>query len=267
MADDHPPREAPRRGAGALGAHARVDEYMYTAGGATTRFLQGIAEGKILGERAPGGKVYVPSRGADPELGKPTSEQVELPNTGTLTSFCVVNVAFYGQGMEIPYTAGLILLDGADLPMMCLLQEVDVKDVRIGMRVEAVWVDDAELGAEPREHQVVPADRRARRRGRPAGQGGDVVRDVAVIAFAQMPNVRRETVLNEVEMLMPVIEDVRAKAGLTSRTSASPAPAPPTTWPARRSASCRPSTASARGRPSRRATSRWTAPGRSTRPG
>ena len=70
---------------------------------------------------------------------------MELPNTGTLTSFCVVNVAFYGQGMEIPYTAGLILLDGADLPMMCLLQEVDVKDVRIGMRLEAVWVDGADL--------------------------------------------------------------------------------------------------------------------------
>jgi uncharacterized protein len=120
-------------------------EYTYTAGQATTRFLKGIAERKILGERAPGGKVYVPSRGADPELGKPTSEQVELPHTGTLTSFCVVNVAFYGQGMEIPYTAGLILLDGADLPMMCLLQEVDVKDVRIGMRLEAVWVDDADL--------------------------------------------------------------------------------------------------------------------------
>ena len=43
------------------------------------------------------------------------------------------------------------------------------------------------------------------------------MRDVAVIAFAQMKNVRRETVLNEVEMLMPVIEDVRAKAGLTQQ--------------------------------------------------
>jgi acetyl-CoA acetyltransferase len=40
------------------------------------------------------------------------------------------------------------------------------------------------------------------------------VRDVAVIAFAQMPNVRAETVLNEVEMLMPVIQDVRRRAGL-----------------------------------------------------
>ena len=44
-----------------------------------------------------------------------------------------------------------------------------------------------------------------------------MVRDIAVIAFAQMKNVRRETVLNEVEMLMPVIEDVRAKAGLTQQ--------------------------------------------------
>jgi len=41
-----------------------------------------------------------------------------------------------------------------------------------------------------------------------------VVRDVAVISFAQMPNVRSETVLNEVEMLMPVIQDVRQRAGL-----------------------------------------------------
>ena len=119
-------------------------EYKYTAGQATTRFLKGVAQGKILGERAPGGKVYVPSRGADPELGKPTSEQVELPHTGTLTSFCIVNVAFYGQGMEIPYTSGLILLDGADLPMMHLLQGVDVNDVRIGMRLEAVWADESE---------------------------------------------------------------------------------------------------------------------------
>jgi hypothetical protein len=120
-------------------------EYTYTAGVATTRFLKGIASGKILGERAAGGKVYVPSRGADPQLGVPTTEQVELPNVGTLVSFCVVNVAFYGQGMEIPYTSGLILLDGSDLPLMHLIQECPVEDVHIGMRVEAVWVDDADL--------------------------------------------------------------------------------------------------------------------------
>jgi uncharacterized OB-fold protein len=120
-------------------------EYEFTAGQATTRFLTGITQKKLLGERAPGGRVYIPSRGADPQLGVPTSEQVEVAHTGTLTSFCVVNVAFYGQGMEIPYTSGLILLDGSDLPIMHLIQECPVEDVRIGMRLEAVWVDDADI--------------------------------------------------------------------------------------------------------------------------
>jgi uncharacterized OB-fold protein len=59
-------------------------QYKYTAGLATTRFLQGIAQGKILGERAPGGKLYLPTRGADPEMCQPTTEHVELPHTGTL---------------------------------------------------------------------------------------------------------------------------------------------------------------------------------------
>ncbi len=42
-----------------------------------------------------------------------------------------------------------------------------------------------------------------------------MVRDIAVIAVAQMPNVRAETALNDVEMLMPVLAEVRARAGLT----------------------------------------------------
>jgi hypothetical protein len=81
------------------------------------------------------------------ELDAPGDHRVEVAQKGTLTSFCIVNVQFYGQAMEVPYTSGLILLDGADLPIMHLLQEVDVKDVRIGMRVEAVWVPDDEITA------------------------------------------------------------------------------------------------------------------------
>jgi len=73
-------------------------------------------------------------------------EVVEVAQKGTLTSFCIVNVQFYGQAMEVPYTSALIMLDGADLSLMHLLQEVAVEDVHIGMRVEAVWVDDDKIG-------------------------------------------------------------------------------------------------------------------------
>ncbi|CAN5877012.1 hypothetical protein BH23ACT2_BH23ACT2_13670 [soil metagenome] len=123
---------------------ARLD-YTFTAGHATSRFLQGITEKRILGQRAPGGKVYVPPRGADPELGRATPEEVEVAQRGTVTSFCVVNLQFYGSVMEIPYVSALILLDGADLSIMHLIQEVPADDVRIGMRVEAVWREDADI--------------------------------------------------------------------------------------------------------------------------
>ncbi|HEX2575933.1 MAG TPA: Zn-ribbon domain-containing OB-fold protein [Aquihabitans sp.] len=123
---------------------ARLD-YEFTAGDASSRFLRGISQKRILGQRAPGGRVYVPPRGADPELGRPTPEEVEVAQVGTVTSFCVVNVQFYGSVMEIPYVSALILLDGADLSIMHLIQEVPADQVRIGMRVEAVWRDDADI--------------------------------------------------------------------------------------------------------------------------
>lgn len=120
--------------------------YEFTAGRATSRFLHGVAEKRLLGQRCPVcKKVYVPPRGACPTDGVPTEEEVELGHTGTVTTFCVVNVQFYGQVMELPYVSALILLDGSDLPIMHLLQEVAADEVHMGMRVEAVWVPDDEI--------------------------------------------------------------------------------------------------------------------------
>jgi uncharacterized OB-fold protein len=121
-------------------------DYEFTAGDATTRFLRGITQKKIIGQQATAdSRVYVPPRGADPELGQATPIEVEVAQVGTVTSFCVVNLQFYGSVMEIPYVSALILLDGADLSIMHLIQEVPADEVHIGMRVEAVWRDDADI--------------------------------------------------------------------------------------------------------------------------
>jgi uncharacterized OB-fold protein len=125
---------------------ARLD-YRFTAGAATSRFLRGIAQKKILGERCPVcHKVYVPPRGSCPVDGVPTAEQVELAHTGTLTTYCVVNVQFYGQGMEVPYVSATVLIDGADIGLFGLIQGIAADEVRMGMRVRAVWKPDDELG-------------------------------------------------------------------------------------------------------------------------
>ena len=76
----------------------------------------------------------------------PTREEVEIKDTGTVTTFCVVRVPSENIDLKLPYTAAHILLDGADLPFFALIQECDVADVRMGMRVEAVWAPKEEWG-------------------------------------------------------------------------------------------------------------------------
>ena len=121
-------------------------EYRFTAGLATTRFLRGIAGKRILGQRCSVcGKVYVPPRGSCPVDGVPTTEQVELSHTGVVTTFCVVNLQFYGQEIEVPYVCATVLLDGADIGLFGLIQDIPFDEVRMGMRVEAVWVEDHRL--------------------------------------------------------------------------------------------------------------------------
>ena len=118
-------------------------DYTYTAGRAQSRFLQGITERRLIGERCPScAKVYVPPRGSCPTCGVPTEEQVELPGTGTVTTFCVVNIPFAGQAVECPYVSATVLLDGADIGIFHLIQEVPAAEVRMGLRVEPVWKDE-----------------------------------------------------------------------------------------------------------------------------
>ncbi len=121
-------------------------DFDFTPGVAQSRFLRGLEQGKFMGQRCSVcGKVYVPSRGTCPTDGVPTTEDVELSNSGTVTTFCVVNVPFAGQSIEIPYIAAQVLLDGANLSFMGLIQELPATEVRMGLRVEAVWVPEDEL--------------------------------------------------------------------------------------------------------------------------
>jgi acetyl-CoA acetyltransferase len=48
-----------------------------------------------------------------------------------------------------------------------------------------------------------------------ARSGAMSMRDVGIIGFAQTKHVRRQRDLNEVEMLMPILEEVRTRAGVT----------------------------------------------------
>ena len=114
--------------------------YQHSASAEESRYLRGLAEGRVVGQRCPAcGKVYVPPRGACPTDGVPTTTDVELPDRGTVTTFCVVNVPFQGQRVPTPYVAASVLLDGADIALQHLILGCEPSEVRMGLRVRAVW--------------------------------------------------------------------------------------------------------------------------------
>ena len=128
-------------------APIRLD-YTYTAGRARSAFLRALAGRRIVGERCPECRsVYVPPTGSCSTCGVPTEERVEVAHSGTVTTFCIVNLPFYGQQITPPYVCASVRLDGADTTLFHLIQEIPADEVRIGMRVEAVWAPEAEMEA------------------------------------------------------------------------------------------------------------------------
>jgi uncharacterized OB-fold protein len=137
---DEPPKEPVKY----IDAAVRLP-YHYVAGDYRARYLRALKGKKILGSKcAATGKVFVMPVVASPESFAPCDTWVELPDRGTITTFCVVNIPVIGRSLEIPYVAASVALDGAAISMFALIQECPPGEVRMGMRVEAVWKPDGE---------------------------------------------------------------------------------------------------------------------------
>jgi uncharacterized protein len=124
-------------------AHVRT-EYRIQPGRSLARFLEGVRDGVFLAGRCTScDKVYVPYRTTCPQCGSSIGEELELPDTGTVTTFAINNLPD-PRAPEVPFVSAYILLDGADVPMIALMGDVPVRDVRQGMRVRAVWLPPEE---------------------------------------------------------------------------------------------------------------------------
>jgi hypothetical protein len=130
-------------------------EVQHTASAPESIYLRALQQGKLLGATSSkDGKVYFPPREADPATGQVLDHFVELSDKGTVTTFAIINIPFAGQRIKPPYVAAYVLLDGADIPFLHLVTEIDAADVRMGMRVEAVWKprEEWDLGIDNIEH-------------------------------------------------------------------------------------------------------------------
>ncbi len=128
-----------------LPSPVRLD-YTIIAGRHLRTYLSGLAKKRIVGGRCPRcRKVYLPPRGACPTCGVPADHEVEVRDTGTITTFCIIRIPFDAAPFPPPYAAVAVLLDGADMPIFHLVRGIPPEEVRMGMRVRATWVPDAEL--------------------------------------------------------------------------------------------------------------------------
>jgi uncharacterized OB-fold protein len=108
------------------------------------RVVAATAEGRILGQRCPEcGRIYTGGRGYCPldAVALGTEHEVDLPHRGVVTNYTIVTpVQYPGQTETEPFARAMVLLDGTDVVLGYQpLVETPMDDVRIGMRVAAVF--------------------------------------------------------------------------------------------------------------------------------
>ncbi|MEW6555304.1 MAG: Zn-ribbon domain-containing OB-fold protein [Actinomycetota bacterium] len=122
--------------------------YNYRVGHYLQRYLDGFKEKKVLGAKCPEcGQVVVPPRKYCGSCNKVREEFVELSQEGTLENFTVGHVTLVKgklNEVESPYLVGMIKLDGADNLLLARVEGLPVGEAKTGMRLRAVWKDQAE---------------------------------------------------------------------------------------------------------------------------
>jgi uncharacterized OB-fold protein len=117
----------------------------------TVRAAEANRAGRFLGLRCPrcsrgyvGGRSYCPI--CSVELTE--EHEIDLPQTGTLTNYTIITpIQYPGQTETEPFARVHVLLDGTDVVMAYqALIEVPTDEIRIGMRLAAVWASEGEDG-------------------------------------------------------------------------------------------------------------------------
>ncbi len=107
-------------------------------------------EGRFLGFKCPVcGRAYTGGKGYCPvdAIELTEDDEIDLPQRGTVSNYTIITpVQYPGQSQTEPFPRVHVKLDGIDVVVgYQALLEVPNEQVRIGMRVSAVWASEGEL--------------------------------------------------------------------------------------------------------------------------
>ncbi len=119
--------------------------YTYFAGRVGSKFITAIRDQKkILGMRCNKcNKVFVPPRQTCAICMEDLQNNwVELQNTGEVTNFTVVRYNDKHLPRPAPFILAMIKLEGADTPMVHILEGIKPEEVNIGLKVKPVFAKE-----------------------------------------------------------------------------------------------------------------------------
>jgi uncharacterized OB-fold protein len=127
-------------GSGRLTA-AHVLEYPYrrSVGPVLGAFFTALSERRLVGVRAPGGRVLVPPVEYDPESGESLAEIVPVGPGGVVTTWAWVETPRPKHPLPQPFAWALVKLDGATSAMLHAVDAGNAGGMRTGMRVRPRW--------------------------------------------------------------------------------------------------------------------------------
>jgi len=120
--------------------------YAWDTGVAIGRFLAGLKEGRLLARRCHRcQRVLLPPRMFCEQCFRPTNDWLTIPDTGTVNTYSISHIRWDASPLEDPVVIAVVRIDQtSDGGLLHYLGGVDGTDVRIGMRVQAVWKPEAQ---------------------------------------------------------------------------------------------------------------------------
>lgn len=121
-----------------------IIEYPFsrTTGPVIGAFLTGLRERVLIGIRGTDGRVHVPPVEYDPVTSEDLTELLEVGPGGTVATWAWVHEPSPKHLLDHPFAWALITPDGADTPMLHMIDAGSPEAVRTGMRVVPRWRDE-----------------------------------------------------------------------------------------------------------------------------
>ena len=120
--------------------------YNRTVGTELSRFFRSLSAGVLEGTRGSDGRVYFPPAEFDPNTGVRLDEWVTLADVGTVTSWTWQATPSAGQPLDHPFAWALIVLDGADVPVLHAVDAGSSDRIGTGSRVKVRWASERSGG-------------------------------------------------------------------------------------------------------------------------